>query len=166
MISQSLSIALLALLSGSSVFAAPAESRLDSSLLSRDTVTLKPNNCSNPDELVTPSCWDTLKVADYLNEWNKTTRICGESDTNGVGCCVKEEPWTTCFIRLSTGYAGDSCTSLWGNYCKNVPRELDPDLAPAAQAPARYVLNAMYAIHSLFSNYDDGQSLHGRFSRA
>ncbi|KAL9581255.1 MAG: hypothetical protein Q9203_005971 [Teloschistes exilis] len=155
MISQSLSIALLSLLSSPSVFAAPAEPRSDSRLLSRDTVTLKPNNCSDPDVPVTPSCWTSLKVADYLNNWKKTTRVCSEGDPNGIGCCVPEEPWTTCFIRLSTGYAGDSCTDLWGNYCKNVPRQLDPDLAPAAQAPARYVLNAMYAIHSLFTSYDD-----------
>ncbi|KAL9578835.1 MAG: hypothetical protein Q9212_005468 [Teloschistes hypoglaucus] len=155
MISQNLSVALLALLSGSSVIAAPAESRSDSRLLSRDTVTSKPSNCSDPDEPVTASCWTSLKVADYLNNWNKTTHICGESDTNGVGCCVPDEPWTTCFIRLSTGYAGDSCTNLWGNYCRNVPLKLDPDLAPTAQAPARYVLNAIYAVHGLFSSYDD-----------
>ncbi|KAI4202633.1 MAG: hypothetical protein LQ350_002426 [Teloschistes chrysophthalmus] len=156
MISQSLSVALLALLSGSSVFAAPAESKSDSRLLSRDTVTLKPSNCSDPGEPVTPSCWTSLKVADYLNNWKKTTRVCGESDTNGVGCCVKEEPWSTCFIRLSTGFAGDSCTGLWGDtYCRIVPTELNKDLAPAALAPARYLLNAIYAIHSLFSSYDD-----------
>lgn len=160
MISQSLSVALLALLSGSSVFAAPAESKSDSRLLSRDTVTLKPSNCSDPGEPVTPSCWTSLKVADYLNNWKKTTRVCGESDTNGVGCCVKEEPWSTCFIRLSTGFAGDSCTGLWGDtYCRIVPTELNKDLAPAALAPARYLLNAIYAIHSLFSSYDDGECL-------
>ncbi|KAL8662970.1 MAG: hypothetical protein Q9202_004293 [Teloschistes flavicans] len=159
MSSPRLSAALLALYSAPSVLAVPVESASSSGLLlSRDTVALKPSNCSDPDEPVTPTCWTSLKVADYLNNWNKTTHICGSRDTNGVGCCVEEEPWTTCFIRLSTGYAGDSCDNLGGNYCQNVPKNLDEDLAPDDQAPAIYVLNAIYAIHSLFSNYDKALS--------
>lgn len=170
MFSPRLSAALLALYPAPSVLAVPVESASGSGLLlSRDTVALKPSNCSDPDEPVAPTCWTSLKVADYLNDWIKTTHICGPSDTNGVGCCVEEEPWTTCFIRLSTGYAGDFCDSIGGNYCQNVPKNLDEDLAPDDRAPATYVLNAIYAIHSLFSNYDKGAcrqfttqiSLHG-----
>ncbi|KAL8693449.1 MAG: hypothetical protein Q9218_001720 [Villophora microphyllina] len=155
MLSHQLSTALLALLSSASVLAAPLESASNPGLLlSRDAVALKPSNCSDFKEPVAPSCWTSLKVADFLNSWNQTTRQCGEKDPNGVGCCVEEEPWTTCFIRLSTGYAGDSCTSLGGTYCRNVPKELDPDLAPAVRAPTRYVINAIYAVHDLFYQYD------------
>ncbi|KAL8980333.1 MAG: hypothetical protein Q9205_004558, partial [Flavoplaca limonia] len=59
-------------------------------------------NCTNERAITDVSCWNTLKVADYLASWTRTTPNCTGTTPNGVGCCISDEPWSTCFIRLGT----------------------------------------------------------------
>ena len=72
-----------------------------------------------------PSCWDTLNMTDWLTNWNATTVVCTaaqqqqlqQNARSATPCqCRFEEPWATCFMRLT--YAGnktahyDGCADL------------------------------------------------------
>ena len=49
-----------------------------------------------------PSCWDTLKMADWMTGWNTSTTICTATQSVLTPCqCRMNEPWATCFMRLT-----------------------------------------------------------------
>ena len=49
-----------------------------------------------------PSCWDTLGMTDWMTYWNTSTTICTATQSALTPCqCQINEPWATCFIRLT-----------------------------------------------------------------
>lgn len=63
-----------------------------------------------------PSCWDTLKMTDWMTNWNTSTTICTATQSVLTPCqCRIDEPWATCFMRLTyerNRTASYVCTNL------------------------------------------------------
>ena len=58
-------------------------------------------NCTAPNALYDESCWGALNLSDWLLNWNQTVKRCGPGHTSGVECCMVDEAWVTCFLRLA-----------------------------------------------------------------
>ncbi|KAL8823424.1 MAG: hypothetical protein Q9170_008359, partial [Blastenia crenularia] len=140
---------LFALLLASLVIAAPfdAASNLNQLVPRARTVA----QCQSESD---PSCWDTLRIKDYLTNWNKTTPACEVSRGDGSDCCTAEESWTTCYLRLAHKAAGYECDSTNSNFCSGSVLRVSNTLPPAIQAQAMYVVQAIYQIHQLFAAYN------------
>ena len=116
-------------------------------------------NCTDLRAEPSTLCWDQLDIADYLASWNKTTPICkatGAAQNDGSGCCAPNEPWTTCFLRLSYGSAGTDCTTINSQSC--ILRQLSPSLDPRDAPKAGYVVRNIAVIYNLFSAYSTSKS--------
>ena len=148
--------ALSAFLLASSVTAVPFELPSSSPQLN-PRATAAPI-CSSDRRAADPSCWTTLKIADYLTTWSKTTPSCSENNGDGSDCCEAAEPFSTCFLRLASGAAGYQCDRLNSNFCSDAATTISSKLSPAIQAQARYVSLAIYQIHLFFSSYSAGQN--------
>ena len=110
------------------------------------------SNCVNPAAVFSSSCWDTLDIPNYLNNWIKTTPTCED----GRSCCIADEPWSTCFLRLAHGVAGADCSEISSNTCSWDPT-LAPDLPPAIKPQVTYVMRNIYVINSLFTTLSSGK---------
>lgn len=71
-----------------------------------------------------PSCWNTLKMTEWMTAWNTSTTTC--TATQSVCQCRIDEPWATCFMRLTyenNPTASYICTDLTkpANCTKPVP---------------------------------------------
>ena len=119
-------------------------------------------NCTDLHAEPSTVCWDKLDIAGYLVGWSETKPIC--QATNGdeyeidAGCCVPNEPWTTCFLRLSYGGevspAGPDCSILYAN-CFLEP--LSPHLELSIVPKVGYVVRNTVVIGNLFSSYYDSK---------
>ena len=117
-------------------------------------------NCLAPNAPYDESCWSTLDLTNWLNNWNKTVPKCHGSD-DGSKCCgpsnQPNEPWTTCFLRLSLGDADYDCTELNQKACSLEGFKLDSSVNGSSVAQTRYIIRNIYgkyhnvspAIHSL-----------------
>ena len=114
-------------------------------------------NCTNERAITDASCWNTLKVADYLASWSWTTPDCTGTTPNGVGCCISDEPWSTCFIRLGTGTAGFSCSSMSRTFCGGSAPLARENLPPNIRPQVTYVLRSIWAVHQFLTSYDEGE---------
>ena len=112
-------------------------------------------DCVNPQASFSSSCWDTLDIPKYLNNWIKTTPKC-EPNGRGIGCCIADEPWSTCFLRLAHGVSGADCSEISSTTCSWDPT-LASDLAPAIKPQVRYVMRNIYVINSLFTELSSGK---------
>ncbi|KAL8969981.1 MAG: hypothetical protein Q9183_001739 [Haloplaca sp. 2 TL-2023] len=75
-------------------------------------------NCNDPKTGVSPACWESLAVGDYMMEWNKNNYAAVPTT------CQAGEEWNVCFNRFSfartaqktqqncTGIASETCTPL------------------------------------------------------
>lgn len=115
--------------------------------------------CANPAAVFDSVCWTTLGIGDYLDNpttgWNHTTPICSDS----TRCCLIDEAWSTCFLRLGRGIAGEDCTTMNDQTCK-WGGEISPYLAPSIFGQVRYVMKSIYGVHNFFSTYFTGTSYH------
>ncbi|KAI4096157.1 MAG: hypothetical protein LQ348_005497 [Seirophora lacunosa] len=121
-------------------------------------------NCTNPEALFFTQCWIILNIQDYLiapgTGWINTVRTCQDTggntwDNDGSTCCVKDEPWSTCYTRLNVKGANIDCTSASTGRCSesmlsNI-KVTDPELFPYV----RYTLKNIYAINNFFVTYYD-----------
>ena len=141
---------------------------LISSSAASPTLQIRQNiNCTDLTADYEPECWDQLDIPDYLNNpklgWNVTTPSCSTSSSSSNDaktCCLVDEAWSTCFIRLATGKAGIDCTMIDSQkecFLPNLP-SISPTLDPAIAAKARYVLRNIYSINNFFTLYDLGKS--------
>lgn len=102
-------------------------------------------NCTNPTAILDSSCWESLKVPDYLKSWRETYKGCNNS-----------ESWSTCFLRYSTGVAGVNCDTIDATSCNSADRT--PTLDPAVQGQAHYAQVAILGVSQLFQGYNQGKS--------
>ena len=114
-------------------------------------------DCHNPKAVFDSSCWTSLGVTDFLLDdnkgWLKTTPVCSDS----TRCCLTGEEWSTCFLRLGRGLAGQNCTTLDDQTC-TWDNAVSSDLAPNVAAQIRYTIKAIYGVHDFFSSYYKGES--------
>ncbi|KAG7005643.1 hypothetical protein G7Y79_00018g044500 [Physcia stellaris] len=91
------------------------------------------------------TCWATLGLSDYLispeTGWMYTTPNCTE-DSSGANCCKPDEPWSTCYLHLAHGVAGDDCSEINPQSCTyDATLDVDPKIA----AQVRYVMRNIYS---------------------
>lgn len=110
-------------------------------------------NCSDLYATPSASCWDQLKIPDYLTGWKAKTPICTSTD-DGSNCCKPNEAWSTCFLRLATGTTGSDCTTIAVGSCSNshVATSLSPDIV----VQANYVVSTVVNIQNIFVGYFQG----------
>lgn len=144
-------VACAASLSFATALPANDHSRL-SSLQSRQATI-----CFDLDGGLTSSCWNELRIDEYLDQWNKSTPFCTAIKGDGSDCCTTSEPWATCFLRLAVGPYAD-CSELNGRGCSlDVTGRLRPDVAPSIAPQVRYVVETMRIINNLFGSYSIGR---------
>ena len=116
--------------------------------------------CTSPTN-ISVTCWYQLEIPTYLTQWAATHPTC-TSANNETDCCISEEPWSTCFMRLA--YAFDSSHyAVYGLNCTGFGSCQEPPLAPPLlpSLPSGitiqefYVLNTIYAINALFSDLNN-----------
>lgn len=94
------------------------------------------------------SCWDTLQLSAWLDNWNKTTPTCSASGGNGSECCGPannpSEPWTTCFLRLALGNSDYDCSQINSQACGLDGFQLNPNYLPSQKAQVRYIVRNIY----------------------
>ena len=112
------------------------------------------SDCVDSRAIFSSSCWDTLDIPKYLNNWIKMTPKC-EGNGDGSSCCTADEPWSTCFLRLAHGIAGADCSEISFAKCSWDPT-LASDLPPAIKPQVRYVMRNIYVINSLFTELSSG----------
>ena len=102
-------------------------------------------NCTDLSADFDSSCWATLGLSDYLiypqTGWMFTTPSCTE-DSSGANCCKPDEPWSTCYLHLAHGVAGDDCSEINPQFCTwDASLDVDPSIA----AQVRYVMRNIYS---------------------
>lgn len=112
-------------------------------------------NCTDPNALFFTDCWDILKIHDYLvapgTGWINTVRYCentGNSwENDGASCCVRGEPWSTCYLRLACPGGAFDCTSPSGGRCTDGMIN-DIKVDPSIYAFVRYTVKNIYGTSS------------------
>lgn len=111
-------------------------------------------NCTNPNALFFESCWDILKIQDYLvapeTGWINTIRYCQDSggntwDNDGSNCCVTGEAWSTCYLRMAIPGSSHDCTSASGGRCSESMID-DIDVADEIRPFVRYTVKNIYGM--------------------
>ena len=102
-------------------------------------------NCTDLKADFDSSCWVTLGLSDYLihpqTGWTFTTPSCTEN-SSGANCCKPDEPWSTCYLHLAHGVAGDDCSEINPQSCTwDASLDVDPSIA----AQVRYVMRNIYS---------------------
>ena len=106
-------------------------------------------NCTDPQADFAEQCWSQLGLSDYLMNpttgWNVTTPMCSTADdgtdSDGSNCCKPDQPWTTCYLHLAHGFAGDDCSTINTGSCSyDHTLAVDPRIAPQV----RYVMRNIY----------------------
>ncbi|KAI4091896.1 MAG: hypothetical protein LQ344_003853 [Seirophora lacunosa] len=126
----------------------------DAQLFARDLTADRIAACSseNPEAIYDATCWETLNLTDWLNEWH-APKICGTLQP-GINCCLPDEPWSTCFLRLGRGDSGLNCTQLTVGASSCIyNKELSAHLVPEIRAQVRYVLRTIVNVHAFFNNW-------------
>ena len=77
-------------------------------------------------------------------------------------CCLTDEPWSTCFLRLGRGLGGGDCTTMDDQTC-TWDNTVSPYLDPSIAAQVRYVVKSIYGVHDFFSSYFKGKLLEASF---
>ncbi len=109
------------------------------------------HNCTDIHAVFDSRCWAELGMVDFLNNpktgWNATTKSC-DTSADGLNCCVPNENWSNCFMRLALGSPGHDCSQIDGQFCNfQLPAagQVDPTLQPKYQ----YTLKAIYGKNPL-----------------
>ncbi|CAO1598374.1 hypothetical protein XANCAGTX0491_002143 [Xanthoria calcicola] len=117
-------------------------------------------NCTDKQAIPYASCWNDLAVADYLAAWSRETPTCSATKGDGSDCCVAEEPWSTCFLRVNSGQAGYECDSISMNSCATINPGVSDKIRTDLQPRVRYAMNAIFTVQSLFSSYNTALEHH------
>lgn len=113
-------------------------------------------DCVNPRASFSSSCWTTLDIPQYLDNWIKTTPNCERNGGDGSSCCTVDEAWSTCFLRLAHGVAGADCSEISAPTCSWDPT-LASNLPPAIKPQVRYVVRNIYVINNFFTELTSGR---------
>ena len=107
------------------------------------SITSQPNvtDCKDISTGVSLYCWDALDMTDWMFSWNRTT------------VCELDEPWSTCFMRLSSGIADQDCSTIGSQSCKE----------PAIATPSGAITEAhvFYGAYNIWGAY--GSQYHVEF---
>ena len=123
-------------------------------------------NCTHVSSAFNSACWQQLQLSNFLLGggewglgWNKSTRICDpqSSDINnndGANCCLPDEPWTTCFLRLAQGGGSQDCSQINAQFCSmQAENALSDSLGDNIRPEVQYIQKNIYGIilnsHSL-----------------
>ena len=108
-------------------------------------------NSTDSETLYDASCWASLDLTNWLSSWH-APNTCTDPG-NGTNCCLEDETWSVCFLRLGTGDSGYNCTqiSVNTNDC-TYSGALNPDLDPSIRAQVRYVLRTIFSMWISISN--------------
>lgn len=72
-------------------------------------------NCTNIPSAFDSSYWGVLGLSVWLNNlttgWNHTIPIC-DATQDSSQCCIADEPWTTCFLRLGHRTGENDCSQI------------------------------------------------------
>lgn len=147
------------LLLSCSVIAFPFDVSLSSTQISSRAISSE--QCQEVPSVIDPSCWITLKVAEHLTNWKKTTPRCKENG-NGVGCCISTESFSTCYLRLALGVAGYECDTLNDNFCSSSILKPSGEQNPLLRAQQGYVIACIYEIRSFLQSYYQSKVQSGR----
>ena len=134
------------------------------------------DNCTDPRTMTPdPQCWDELDISDYLAGWNRTTPTCQatvDADDDRADCCHPQEPWSTCFLRISYGSEGTQCVTINPQACELNAMSLGKTIAPMAGYVVRNIVEINYRftsyyygkLHQLFSAIDNDPASADNFS--
>ncbi|KAI4105884.1 MAG: hypothetical protein LQ339_003202 [Xanthoria mediterranea] len=144
---------LLALLFTPSVLASPLSAPSEQGSLSTRAVI----NCTSLTAQRNVACWESLKIAEYLTNWQKTTPDCSISGGSGADCCRPPalETWSQCYLRLTDGDGGGyNCNDLNGQNCQ-ISNLVPGDQVDAAVKPhAHYVRATIQNVRDFFVAYN------------
>ena len=91
------------------------------------------------------SCYGTLGISAWLLNWNQTTQRCSPAQ-NGSDCCGPNgnpnEPWSTCFLRLSLANADYDCSQISIGSC--LLEGVQPAKGVNDTAQTRYVVRNLF----------------------
>ena len=91
------------------------------------------------------SCYGTLGISAWLQNWTVTTQRCSSAQ-NGSNCCGPSgnpnEPWSTCFLRLSLANADYDCSQIDVKSCSLEGFQLARGINDTAQT--RYVVRNLF----------------------
>ena len=116
-------------------------------------------NCTDLTAAYNSQCWQDLQLSNFLLGggewgvgWNKSTRICDTqstdiNDNDGTNCCLPNEAWTTCFLRLAQGGGTQDCSQINAQFC-SMPSEnaLSAGLADSIRPEVQYIQKNIYGI--------------------
>lgn len=113
-------------------------------------------NCGSSAAAFDSACWTRLGLSQYLVDtetgWYATTPVCLDS----TQCCLSDEPWSTCFLRLGRELGGADCTTMDDSKC-TWDNEVGKNLSESIEAEVRYVMASIYGVHEFFSSYFKGK---------
>ncbi|KAM0802347.1 hypothetical protein BDR22DRAFT_819880 [Usnea florida] len=121
-------------------------------LLSSTTFAAVDCNSTDSEAFYDASCWASLNLTNWLSTWQAPS-VCGDTGS-GRNCCLENEAWSTCFLRLGTGNSGYNCSqiSVNTNVCA-YSGALASDLDPSIQAQVRYVLRTIFNVNAFFNDW-------------
>ena len=116
-------------------------------------------NCTDLTAAFNAQCWQDLQLSNFLLGggewgvgWNKSTRTCDTqsadiNDNDGTNCCLPNEAWTTCFLRLAQGGGTQDCSQINAQFC-SMPSEdaLSAGLANSIRPEVQYIQKNIYGI--------------------
>ena len=114
-------------------------------------------NCTDLTAAFNSQCWQELQLSNFLLGggewgvgWNKSTRVCDTqsadiNDNDGANCCLPDEAWTTCFLRLAQGGGTQDCSQINAQFC-SMPSEnaLSAGLANSIRPEVQYIQKNIY----------------------
>lgn len=103
-------------------------------------------NCYDIRSALDSSCWGVLGLSDWLNNpmtgWNHTHPPC-DLTQDSAECCIADEPWTTCFLRLGHGMGGSDCSQTNVQTCS---LDLHQSVNDTVAMQYHYVMKTIYSI--------------------
>jgi len=81
-------------------------------------------DCLDNRDIYYPDCWILLNISHWLPQWFLATPQCGKPSADTISCnhADTNEPWTTTFLRESSGTSGGGvadCSTI-NSQCDNV----------------------------------------------
>lgn len=115
-------------------------------------------SCRSSDWFETPLFALLCKRLTQSLGWWATTPKCSDTHDDGINCCLDDELWSTCFIRLGTQVAGQDCSTVdpvTASKC-TWDGKLPDSTPPEHRAQIRYTLQAIFTVQAFFTTYGIG----------
>ncbi|KAL9627717.1 MAG: hypothetical protein Q9204_006377 [Flavoplaca sp. TL-2023a] len=104
-------------------------------------------------------CWDILEINDWLPQWFLQIPQCTPQSSSNAGCNDRDppEPWTTTFMRITTGGGNwNGCSDMGNTNCQYHPYPcLGISDDPLLRARYKYVAYTITNLHQFFSTWSN-----------